>query len=467
MPIEGLPGSNQQAAAAAAGGIIGTGFERTVNKDKIANAVDINVAVPFKSVFLEMVTPEALTELAKKSDQKTSNEEMDYLERMALITQRKLSGSVKKAPRSGVKTGEEKKEEESEGPPSGPRLAPQEYITSIDNIKKIRVDLVKDYIGISARMMAARSAAEKEKLDVLVRSAETALIEAGLTINDIRYLDYKTQEILKKIFLLAIKDRFMISLTSPKDMAQYLVKTDKPISALDYLSSLEKDFVNMTDFAALMKKYSMGDLISISDFLKVDIEYWIDSFNKENIGISNIEDFYKNYAGTLSVADFSPAVSSFRTLSVEFYLAEGLFKGISMRQKVNKEEKGLLEMGLTQKDVENLKSQGRRIAWLKTISSLKEQHLKRILTGTTDDFEKETGKIEKLTKKARKLGYDIPVEGIKWINTGLEQLAYNSASYKSQLLKSMQNLAFDPSREKDIKHLDSILASLKNRASRE
>ncbi|MEK7376228.1 MAG: hypothetical protein AABZ57_03565 [Candidatus Margulisiibacteriota bacterium] len=462
MPIEGLPGSNQQAAAAAAGGIIGTGFERSINKDKIANSVDLNAAVPFKSVFLEMIAPDALDQTGNKREKKPHEEEMSYTQRMALITERKLRSSVKKASGPRIKTQEKGEEKEEKKEPAG--LAPREYMTSIDNIKKIEVNLVKDYIGLFAGRMAARSAAEKEKLDSMVKSAETALIEAGLTINDIRYLDYKTQEILKRIFLLAIKDRFIISLTSPKDMAEYLVKTDKPISAIDYLSSLEKDFVNMTNIAGLMKKYDLKDLIGISDFLKVDIDYWVESFNKENIAISNIEDFYRHYAGALSVADFSPAVSSFRALSVELYLAEGLFKSISMRQKVRKQEKNLTEIGLTRKDVEDIKSQGRRIAWLKTISSLKEQHLKRILTSTSDDFEKESKKIEQLTKKARGLGYDIPAEGLKWIDTGLEQLAYNSAAYKSELLKSMQKMAFDQKREKDIKHLASILAALKNKA---
>jgi len=249
-------------------------------------------------------------------------------------------------------------------------------------------------------------------------------------------------------------------------MADYLVKTDKPASAIDYLSSLEKDFATIVDIAALMKKYSLGDLISISDFIKVDIRYWIDSFNKESIAISSIDDFYKNYAGALSVADLSPEISSFRSLSVEFYLTEGFFKGLAMRQKMSSEGVKLEKIGLARQDVENLMSQGRRIAWLKTITHLKEQHLKRILTASSDDFEKESRAIEKLTKKARTLGYDIPAEGIKWINTGLAQLAYDSASYKAELLKSMQKLSFDEKREKDIRHLEAILGSLKNRAKR-
>ena len=466
MPIEGLPGSNQQAAAAGAGGIIGTGFERTVNKDKIANAVDINVAVPFKSVFLEMISPDALSELAKKGERKPGEEELDYLERMATITEHKLRASVKKADKSADKTKKNEAGKKEEKKEEAPKLSPAEYITSIDNIKKVKTDLVRDYIGLSAKKMAASSDKEKNELDVMVRSAEAALIKAGLTINDIRYLDYKTQEILKRIFLLAIKDRFMISLSSPADMADYLVKADKPASAIDYLSSLEKDFVSIVDIAALMKKYSLGDLISISDFIKVDIRYWIDSFNKESIAISSIDDFYKNYAGALSVADLSPEISSFRSLSVEFYLTEGFFKGLAMRQKMSSEGVKLEKIGLARQDVENLMSQGRRIAWLKTITHLKEQHLKRILTASSDDFEKESRAIEKLTKKARTLGYDIPAEGIKWINTGLAQLAYDSASYKAELLKSMQKLSFDEKREKDIRHLETILGSLKNRARR-
>jgi hypothetical protein len=411
-----------------------------------------------------MIVPDELSELTKSGEKKAGEEEMDYLQRLAMITARKLASTVKKAAKPKKKNGE-KKEEENNNP--GDNLSgsiPQEYLTSIDNIKKIEVSLIKDYINLSATKMAAKTSADKERLDISVKSAETALIEAGLSLNDIRYLDYKTREILKRIFILAVKDRFIISLNSPKDMSEYLVKTDKPVSAIDYLSFLEKDFVNITDIAGLMKKYSLDDIFGISDFIQVNRNYWIDSFKKENIGISNIEDFYKKYSAVLPVANFSPGVSSLRSLSVELYLSEGFFKRISISQKVRKQVKNLIEMGLAQKDVEDIRSQGRRIAWLKTISSLKEQHLKRILTSSTDDFENESIKIEKLTKKARGLGYDIPAEGIKWINTGLAQLAYNSASYKAELLRSMQQMAFEAQREKDIKHLDSILASLKNRA---
>jgi hypothetical protein len=116
--------------------------------------------------------------------------------------------------------------------------------------------------------------------------------------------------------------------------------------------------------------------------------------------------------------------------------------------------------GISRDTLEEIKTQARKIAWIKTIASLKEIHLNRILTTSSMEFLRSSRKIEKLTKRAKKLGYDIPQEGIKWIETGLTKLGLDTAKYKLELMRSLQKISFDPKRDDDIKRLSKIIASL-------
>ena len=123
--------------------------------------------------------------------------------------------------------------------------------------------------------------------------------------------------------------------------------------------------------------------------------------------------------------------------------------------------------GVGKEQITEIENQARKIAWLKTISSLKEAHLNRILSSSSRDFVKMSKKIEKLTKKAKKLGYDIPSEGIKWIETGLAKLGFDTAVYKLELLKSLQEISYEKNRDEDIKRLEKIIESLKRKLPKE
>ncbi|MBI5700979.1 hypothetical protein HZC34_03905 [Candidatus Saganbacteria bacterium] len=101
------------------------------------------------------------------------------------------------------------------------------------------------------------------------------------------------------------------------------------------------------------------------------------------------------------------------------------------------------------------------IEWLNRVIELKQLHLKRVLCGTKNEFEELSIKIAKATKDARGLGLKISRKGVRFVEAKLETLAYETASYKLELLRSMQKISFDKEREKDICWLKAVISRLK------
>jgi len=70
VPIEGLPGSNQQAAFGGAGGVASTGFDRIFSKDKKNNLIDSETQAKFKNVLVDMISTDATPEVDTKRERK-------------------------------------------------------------------------------------------------------------------------------------------------------------------------------------------------------------------------------------------------------------------------------------------------------------------------------------------------------------------------------------------------------------
>jgi len=97
-------------------------------------------------------------------------------------------------------------------------------------------------------------------------------------------------------------------------------------------------------------------------------------------------------------------------------------------------------------DIESARLEARKIAWAKCVAVLKELHLKRVFSSSMKEFSQHSITIKQYTAKAKQLGPE-------WIKERLERLALDSASYKLELLHSMQALEYNKEREKDIKAL--------------
>ncbi|MBU1867345.1 MAG: hypothetical protein KKD13_02595 [Candidatus Margulisbacteria bacterium] len=85
------------------------------------------------------------------------------------------------------------------------------------------------------------------------------------------------------------------------------------------------------------------------------------------------------------------------------------------------------------------------------VSRIKERHLKRLLCTSREEFEKLTGQIKAETLHSAK------PEAREWIESQLNELTKSAADYKLKLLHSLQDMGFNPMRDKNIKWLEKIV----------
>ncbi|MFA6169619.1 MAG: hypothetical protein WCW67_01900 [Candidatus Margulisiibacteriota bacterium] len=88
------------------------------------------------------------------------------------------------------------------------------------------------------------------------------------------------------------------------------------------------------------------------------------------------------------------------------------------------------------------------------VSRIKDHHLKRLLCNSREEFEKLTEQIRAETVHSAK------PEARAWIESQLKELTKSAAEYKLRLLRSLQDMGFNPMRDKNIKWLDRIIHQL-------
>ncbi|MFA4858078.1 MAG: hypothetical protein WC636_02205, partial [Candidatus Margulisiibacteriota bacterium] len=141
----------------------------------------------------------------------------------------------------------------------------------------------------------------------------------------------------------------------------------------------------------------------------------------------------------------------------------GQLRRILIYYRIRQAEKILRALGVSKDEINTIRSLGRQIAWIKLMAVIKEFHLKRIFCGAYRDFNELSETIDYLTRKARKLESRISWEESRLLHAGLEKLAIDTANYKLELLKSLQEI--DPSEQnaKDIKWLTAVLHHIQAR----
>ncbi len=139
-------------------------------------------------------------------------------------------------------------------------------------------------------------------------------------------------------------------------------------------------------------------------------------------------------------------LDEYKLIEVALILENNLIKkALLYLQK--QEVLGLLQAAqISRLEIESARLEARKIAWAKCVALLKELHLKRIFSSSMKEFGQHSFSIKHYTLKVKKLGPD-------WIKERLERLALDSASYKLELLHSLQALEYNKEREKDIKSL--------------
>ncbi len=462
MPIDGMPSSNQQAAFGGAGGISSTGFDRVINKDKKDQPIDPEIQAKFKNALVDMISTDAAPVVDTKRERKPLEEQLLYQEELKRISDYKLGTVV----RPVEKEAREKPKNEERSAPSGQEEgtdAPAEqYMSTADRLKVVEEDLLKNYISLSAKKIVGKpkDAMEGVKLDLGV--LRNQLLMHGFIMNDFDYLDQKTAELLKESFLKLIKDKFVKSPETPLEMAEWILNSKRGKTIAELLALFEKDSLSQEEKEKLLNTFDIPDLVQIASYMRLDIDSWMRILQKESIKIQRSEglDIFFHILELPKMEELSVVTDNFRLSQIEYMMEDNFGKKISLFFKLAQLRNELQLRGISKETIEEIKTQSRKIAWIRTIASLKEIHLNRILTTSSMEFLNSSRRIEKLTRRAKKLGYDIPQEGIKWIETGLTKLGLDTARYKLELLRSLQKISYEEKREDDIKRLSKIIASL-------
>lgn len=456
MPIAGMPSSNQQEAFGASGGIISTGFERKVNRDKIEAELPQKPSA-FTNILRDLVNPEESVIEVKKGDEK---EELEKVLNQSQMTE-KISRHHAHHVRKKV---ELKKEEKREAQPP----PPEENLTPEEKAKRREEALLKDYIALAAKWIVGRPPEDMDAVKVMIGQIRQELIRGGISPEDLKYLDQKTLDMIKEALLHLIKDKFLSSLDRPLELLELILNSTKSQSIVEFLTSFEEDSFLIGRYVT---EFDINDITQIAASLGIDLDVWMKELKLEKIKIENFEkldeitiNFRFEEAG--EARDISDWITSYRVSLIEVYMSETLmekisitFHNISMARKLHKS-------GVSKEELEELKTQARRIAWFKVVLNLKMVHLNRILSTSSAQFEDKSREIEKLTKKTLKLGFDIPKEGMKWMEKSLQTLELESAEYKIELLRSLQKISYEEGKEKDILYLTRVIEKIKTSPKR-
>ncbi len=462
MAIEGLPGSSQKEAFGGAGGILSTGFDKKIAKETDTDIV-LSPKAQFQNKLFELFAPEIAAEVNVKKEKTEDEKELLYHEQLLKIVTDKANSLIKKK----EEKKRDKKEEGTSGEEARTRLGrsillPTEvYTSATERIRKIEETLLKDYIALSTRIMTSPSG-DTSGAVVRLGQIKDELREKGLLEPDFLYLDFKTQELLKLSSLDLIRDKFYKS--NSLEMIEWLINAKSGRSIIDFLNALESDALSLSERADILRKIELSEFLNLASALKVDLAGWLTGLDSSSIKVTpDRNDIFFHVFDQPHVEEISKKVNAYRSAYSEYLLEDNLWKKFGMYFDMRRSERALYGFGVDRTAIREIKAQSRKISWIRTITRLKELHLNRILTTSSNEFDIDSVQIARFTLKAKRLGYDIPKEGVRWIETRLETLALESAEYKLELLKSLQTIAPDPKRNRDISRLASIIVSLRKK----
>ncbi|MFA5104057.1 MAG: hypothetical protein WC527_02655 [Candidatus Margulisiibacteriota bacterium] len=464
MPIDGTPSSNQQAAFGGAGGVASTGFDRIYGKDKKDQPIDPEAQAQFKNAFVDIINTDATQIVDTKRERKPMEEQLLYQEELKRISDHRLSTIVKPAEKKPREKPPEQEEEKKTATAAEAKddLSAEEYMSTSDRLKTVEEDLLKNYIALSAKQIVGKPKNALEGVILDLGALKNELLMRGTLMNDFVYLDQKTSDLIKESFLALIKEKFSKSTETPLEMAEWVLSSKRGKSIVELLALFEKDSISISEKEELLKIFDIPDLVQIATYLHLDIDSWMGVLQKESIKIHKPEgmDIFFHILELPKMEKLSTVTDSYRLSEITYMTEDSFIKKIGLFFKLAQLRDELELRGVSKDTIEEIKTQARKIAWLRTIAGLKEIHLNRILTTSSMEFINSSRKIERLTKRAKKLGFDIPQEGIKWIETGLTQLGLDTAKYKLELLRSLQKISYEDKREEDISRLVKIISSL-------
>ena len=434
-PISARPPATQEAIGGT-GALIATSLERELNRLKRLDIAETQPKIQFRKVLHELLDPEIVPEVKKRREKKPYEEELNYYERLIRIS-----------PKYRREQKEEKKEK---GKREGSETAKEEKVIDFFGKKAVDLEILKKYAVYYAKKVLGLPKDEQEAIQKELNNLKALL---GLDEVILENFQRQIQKAIAETLSLKIQAILFKMLLKPSQLVEWVLYKGKNQLERQILSVIFKE-----DFKP--EALPVQELVEIASQVGLDLEEYLKLWSLENIIITASG---KVSVESLKVQEIELLLDQLRLLKIEELLADNLRKLIITRLKIQGSLRNLRELGINQETVIEIETQARRIAWLKTIAALKELHLKRVFTSSASQFDLYSKEIVLKTRMARRLGFDIPKEGVAWIEAELETLAFNTATYKLDLLKSMQNLAFDKEREKDLKHLASTINRLKRK----
>jgi hypothetical protein len=242
-----------------------------------------------------------------------------------------------------------------------------------------------------------------------------------------------------------------------KEAKPFEWKTQKPTNSIfSIFENLQRKVLN--EVLSYVLRPKVTELLKTAKDLKINLK----NFDLERILIDYQGKITLPSGLTEAEREFVLLREEYKVLTLAEFLEDDFIKLWIIRYRNNKVKNRLIEMKVSEKDMEKTQFTCQKIAWLKIISTLKELHLNRVLSYSSGEFSNITKEINRLSRKARRIHINVPEEEIKWIDDHFQHLALQAAQYKLNLLKSLQKLSFDKEREGNIKWLQNTIPRLSN-----
>ncbi|MCX5751622.1 MAG: hypothetical protein NT099_08170 [Candidatus Saganbacteria bacterium] len=423
------PGGQEQSFAASASMII-TGLEKELNQkiNTIKTAsVDPKIQLKALETYIENLSaPISVEEVQKRKERE---EEEEQGQNPFSKKKKEAKGTKTKSPRANPNTVELKGRSSSQDLGLDPKL-------------------IREYVILQAKKTTGIPAEEQEGIAQRIKEIEEGLKHDPAAFKVLMNHQADIESAVKKELVSLIKDLLIKDLEDPAVIFEKILTTEN----ITYL-------LKMISEEGEISPLSIGELVKIAKNVGVNLDKWIAYWNFEKIKITPSG----NVTIALKLAEQNRLSDHLRSVYTQVLLCSKWLDKIKLLWESFKTEQALKKTGLKAEELARIILQAKHLAWIKIINTLKDLHLKRVLSGSEESFFSYSQQISSLTIKARRLATDITEKSYSLVENKLESLALEAARYKLQFLKSMQNLEYQKDRDKEIKWIENLIARLPKR----
>ncbi|MBU0686953.1 MAG: hypothetical protein KKB81_03810 [Candidatus Margulisbacteria bacterium] len=350
-------------------------------------------------------------------------------------------------------------------------------IDAFTSLKNIDPKLLKEYAVLEARYHSKTPQEKMNEIEKRLIEIEATLAKQGLRHQTLETIKNRIDQLVDIELADLIKERLHQDLSNPSKSLKTIIMSKSALKLLGFLfhneatheitsmtikagSPMDRILQSITYNSIPEEAKNTNALLNFARELNIDLTPWIAKWNFEKVNIGENGKITINTEITDAIREVKLLLDEYKLLESRKLLEPRLISRLFLYWRLKELEEDLKDRQVLENEILNAREQARHIAWLKIVAILKEYHLKRVFCGSQKEFNMLSQVIEYLTNKAHKLGTHISEEGINLLHTELGKLAYKTATYKLELLQSMQKIAPSENNEKDIKWLTAVLRHL-------